>query len=414
MFKCYKIPLLIAVAAVLLCHDSYAEDWPMRMKNIHRNGITAEQLALPLAQAWLHTTGRAPTPAWTESPAMHNYLGKTYNLKPRQNFDRCFDVAVVGSRVYFASSAAGTVTCLDAANSGKKLWKFFTDGPVRFAPQVADGRVYFGSDDGYAYCLDAADGSLIWKERAGPTGEKIWGNEHMISVWPVRTSVTVDGKDVYWTAGLFPREGMFLCKRKAEDGSGGWTKKPVRPHQGYIAATADSLFAPSGKSFTAIYLRENGKHAGDLKKTARDGGCWALVTPDESEVFSGPTVQNQTQQFKATGKTFIASIGAANCLVAEAEGVYYNTDTKIIRLNRKDRKTVWSQDLAYPFALVKAGDHLFAGGDGQVAAIDSATGKQLWKHPIDGRAYGLAVANGALYVSTDKGSIYCFGKPKKQ
>ncbi|MBN2291379.1 MAG: PQQ-binding-like beta-propeller repeat protein, partial [Pirellulales bacterium] len=384
----------------------------MRMKNVHRNGITAEQLALPLEQAWMHKTKRPPMPAWTESPAKHNYLANTYNLKPRQNFDRCFDVAVAGSRVYFGSSAGGTVTCLDAGGGGKKLWTFFTDGPIRFAPHVTNDRVYFGSDDGYVYCLNAADASIVWKERAGPSGEKIWGNEHMISVWPVRTSVMVDGEDVYWTAGLFPHEGMFLCKRKAADGSGGWTKTPVRPHQGYLAATADSFFAPSGKSFTAVYKRDNGKHAGDLKKTARDGGCWALVTPDESEVWAGPTVENKAQQFKSSGKTYIASIGGANCLVAEATGVFYNTDTKIIRLNRKDRAAVWSCDLAYPFALIKAGDHLFAGGDGEVAAIDAANGKLLWKHALDGRAYGLAVANGALYVSTDKGSIYCFGKPK--
>ena len=38
--------------------------------------------------------------------------------------------------------------------------------PVRFAPTTDNGRVYAGSDDGTAYCLDAATGKLIWNHTA--------------------------------------------------------------------------------------------------------------------------------------------------------------------------------------------------------------------------------------------------------
>ncbi len=58
--------------------------------------------------------------------------------------------------------------------------------------------------------------------------------------------------------------------------------------------------------------------------------------------------------------------------------------------------------------MIKARGHLFTGGDGQIAALDAASGKRLWKASVDGKVFGLAVANGALYVSTDRGSIYCF------
>ncbi len=113
-----------------------------------------------MVEEWNHKTV-PPAPAWSESPA---FDGQTQpNQKPRQNFDVCFDVVVAGNLAYFGSSNTGAVTCLDI-EMGSIVWTFITDGPVRLAPHLAHGRVYVGSDDGYAYCLDAAKGSLLWKD----------------------------------------------------------------------------------------------------------------------------------------------------------------------------------------------------------------------------------------------------------
>ena len=38
--------------------------------------------------------------------------------------------------------------------------------PVYRSPAVADGAVYFGSDDGYRHALNASTGALLWKYRA--------------------------------------------------------------------------------------------------------------------------------------------------------------------------------------------------------------------------------------------------------
>jgi len=383
-----------------------AADWPTRLHDVRRGGITTERLTLPLTGVWTHAAARPPAPAWTESPARHDYLHNYYDLKPRQNFDRCFDVAVVGGLVYFGSSNSGVVTCLNAA-TGKTVWEYFTEAPVRFAPHVAHGNVYVGSDDGYVYCLRAKDGSLVWRERAGPTDEMIWGNQHMISVWPVRSSVLVDGEDVYWSAGIFPQEGMVLCKRNAADGQGGWTVTPKMPIQGYLLATPAHLFTPTGKTYPQVYARSNGAHVGDVKASARDGGCWALLTPEDNHLWSAPSFQNKATQLDANRRAQIATVGGANFLIADAAHAYYNTDSKLCKINRRDRATVWRQDAAYPYALIKAADTLFAGGEGEVAAFD-ADGHRVWTAPVNGKAYGLAVADGSLYVSTDAGSIHCF------
>jgi len=60
--------------------------------------------------------------------------------------------------------------------------------------------------------------------------------------------------------------------------------------------------------------------------------------------------------------------------------------------------------------MILAGDVLYAGGEGKVVAIDTATGEICWTGAIEGVARGLAVAEGRLVVSSDNGSIYCFSK----
>ena len=55
-----------------------------------------------------------------------------------------------------------------------------------------------------------------------------------------------------------------------------------------------------------------------------------------------------------------------------------------------------------------AGDTLYVGGDGIVMAFDASTGKRQWSAKVTGKAYGLAIGNGRLFVSTDKGHIHCF------
>jgi len=75
------------------------------------------------------------------------------------------------------------------AKTGRERWHFFTEGPVRFSPTIGEGRAFVASDDGWLYCLSAAEGKLLWRFRGGPREEKLPGNEQMISRWPLRTGV---------------------------------------------------------------------------------------------------------------------------------------------------------------------------------------------------------------------------------
>ena len=98
-----------------------------------------------------------------------------------------------GGRMFVAFNDSDKVVALDV-ETGRELWAFYTDGPVRLPPAAWQGRVYFASDDGCLYCVEAASGRLTWRFRGGPSARKVLGNRRLISAWPARAdpcSVTV-------------------------------------------------------------------------------------------------------------------------------------------------------------------------------------------------------------------------------
>jgi hypothetical protein len=60
--------LVIFILCVSCTTPLFAYDWPTRLYDIRRGGITPEQLILPMVEEWNHKTV-PPLPAWSESPA---------------------------------------------------------------------------------------------------------------------------------------------------------------------------------------------------------------------------------------------------------------------------------------------------------------------------------------------------------
>jgi len=72
----------------------------------------------------------------------------------------------VANGVLFFGSNDNTTYALDAT-TGDHLWNFTTGGRVISSPAVANGVVYFGSYDNTTYALDASTGALIWSYATG-------------------------------------------------------------------------------------------------------------------------------------------------------------------------------------------------------------------------------------------------------
>ncbi|MCA9177392.1 MAG: PQQ-binding-like beta-propeller repeat protein, partial [Planctomycetales bacterium] len=73
-------------------------------------------------------------------------------------------------------------------------------------------------------------------------------------------------------------------------------------------------------------------------------------------------------------------------------------------------EAVWElAGIAGGSALMVAGEDIISGGEGKVTVIDRVSRKPRWSTDVRGIAYGLAVLQGRLLVSTSEGRIYCFG-----
>ncbi len=463
-----RLHLTGIVGLVLVaCVQAVAEDWPTYQHDNRRSGITAENLEVPLQEAWRYQASHPPRPAWP-APAkadMGNHFG---HLNPMVTYDRAFHVVVAGDTAYFGSSADDKVYALDVS-TGRVRWTFCTGGPVRLVPTVSDGKVYVGSDDGQVYCLDAVDGRLLWYANPFPEARTVIGHRRLISVSPIRTGVLVDDGAAYFCAGLFPLEGVRVCALDAQDGSAVWTvpADDLSP-QGYLLASPTRLYMPQGRVGPCAYSRADGQRV--LKfDDDRGGGAYALLADDATTLFNGPAPSGNVWMFEAgrpdrvamfpgnrilvqgeityllDGTTLGAldrtlylevvarqneAAGRVRTLGEQLRGVSRNDPSEEARTLRKEQADskralrnvkhelakcrLWERPCEHSDSFILAGDTLFVGGRDEVVAHRASDGEPVWTGKVDGRAYGLAVANGRLLVSTDRGVVHSFSNDAPQ
>ncbi|NQU26646.1 MAG: PQQ-binding-like beta-propeller repeat protein [Candidatus Nealsonbacteria bacterium] len=158
------------------------KDWPMYRHDVARSGATQSAVASHLTTRWKKQLGGKLTQG-----------------------------VIVGGRVFVASVDQHTLYALDA-DDGRTAWSYVASGRIDSAPTVSDGRVLFGSHDGWVYCLRASDGELAWRFRAAPVEARLTAFGQLESPWPVLGSVLIHRGAAYVSAGRssYLDGGMYL------------------------------------------------------------------------------------------------------------------------------------------------------------------------------------------------------------
>jgi len=362
------------------------------------------------------------------------------------DFDYAFQPVAAGGLVYFGSSADHTVRALDAA-TGDQVWSFTAGGPMRFAPDIAGGKAFVTSDDGWLYCLDAATGKLAWTFRAAPENRQLLGNSRLISRWPLRTGVLVVGETAYVTAGMWPTQGVYVYALDANTGAARWLNDGSGnifinlPHcgssgfdgvapQGYLAVFGDTLLVPTGRSVPAAFDRHTGRLLYYYPEiSTKDGGAWVAAagnfyfSPANPSWWYSHTHVGEAQPRSGDGMCVYAiTNGELRTRLRDKYRVVVTQDRlyaasvgntiEAFKAETNSRQLatipVWSTDHPRVYSLALTANALLAGGSGSVTAFDAGTGKSMWQAKVEGQARGIAVADGRLIVATSTGAIVCF------
>jgi len=457
--------LIGAVAA-----GAVADDWPTYRHDNQRSGVSTEAMAGPLSRDWVFTPTHPPSHAWSDpqpkpieqvlelprlrfDDAFHVaavggrvYFGssadnKVYALDARTGqvvwqfyTDGPVRLApTVWKDKVYAGSDDGKVYCLDAAD-GREIWQF------RAAP----------SDE-----MVLGNGKMIslWPVRTGVL---------------VDQDVAYFGAGLFPAEGLYlyavnADNGSLLGKNDTY-GQGG--KGTVSP-QGYMLASESKLFVPSGRSMPAAFSRQDGRFlfhpslswrniglsggtynvlVGDLllnaaeqivgvdeatgrlafteglpastpskgsRRVVVEGGVMYMLTGEEAvavELESWLSISKQLNKLREVRSKLErrARSGKEKLPPSVREKIERSLAEQTKLEARLKEATKWRVACECNDSMVMTPGRLFVGGADVVMGLEVDTGKKTWQAKVNGRARGLAAANGRLLVSTDQGSIHCF------
>ncbi|MDD4872599.1 MAG: PQQ-binding-like beta-propeller repeat protein [Kiritimatiellae bacterium] len=280
------ITITLVLAGLIFCFPAMGtaeeSDWPMWRYDANRSAASPAELPSQLRLQWKR---ELPAP----SPAFPN--------DPRLCFDISYEPVVAGKTIFVPSMVSDSVTAYDT-ETGTEKWKFYADGPVRFAPIVDHEKLYFVSDDGCLYCLNAKKGRLLWKFCGLPVEQavcKLLGNGRLISRWPARGGPVLTDGMIYYSAGIWPNEGVYIYAVDADSGKLIWVNKDANfvknglldhgtrrdgglSPQGYLAVLGQKLIVPCGRALPAFFDRKSGQMepytTGWGGRIGLSKGCW--------------------------------------------------------------------------------------------------------------------------------------------
>jgi outer membrane protein assembly factor BamB len=271
--------------------------------------------------------------------------------------------AVQGNTVYFGSDD-GYLYAVEAG-TGQLKWKVKTSDRVRVRPAIADGTVYFASDDGYLYALEAETGQEQWRldignaavQRLLPANDYNW--DYLAS-----SPAVADGMIYIGSA-----DG-FLYAVYAQTGQPAWRFQ-----------TGDRVRSSPAVAYGMVYVG------------SWDGLIYAVDAQSGQEKWRfDVSTQYRHVQPSPTIVDGVVYIGARN--------------SPVCALDAQTGEQIWAFKYLHEWvessaAVVDAEVYVGSSADSRLYVLDSATGELAWDFNTVGYAFcSPAVSDGVVYMGT--------------
>ncbi len=284
-------------------------------------------------------------------------------------------IALAGDTL-FVGTGFGEMLALSLA-TGTVQWRYAFDAPIRSAPTVADGQVYFVTRDDVAHALRASNGELAWSI-PGPhaTNAAILGG----------ASPAVNGTMV-----VFP----FSSGRVYGITTAGTVRWQADINTTRLSSTRGTIGEITGDPVILggrVYL-------------ANQGGEIASVTLNNG---------NTNWSVPAGSLSPAAAIGGSLFVVTDR--------AQLMRINASNGDVLWSVQLPeyekpnkrrgfilHHGPIVAGGQVFVAGADGQLRGFDPTSGAETSSANIPGGAASAPViAGGVMYIQSQNGKLHAF------
>jgi outer membrane protein assembly factor BamB len=274
------------------------------------------------------------------------------------------------------TTSYGNVVALEAA-SGKILWQKQLPAPIRSAPFVAEGKIYVTATTNSVYELALADGTLGWNHTGLQENASLFGMASPLAADDL-VIVPYSSGELY---GLRKFNGRLVWEENLANSKTGGALPAMSDIQGQPVLDQDKLYVISHSGrFVALDVR-TGRMA------------W------ETDL----------------GSTQMPWVAGNSIFIVTPEN-------RLVALAREDGRVRWSADLpryldeedktetmSWVGPVLAGGKIWVASSEGELRAIDPATGKMTASLSVGGRVFlSPIIAARTLYILTDDGTLIAF------
>ena len=426
--KVLRLTVLISIAVALALAVACSASEPPKEVAEELEGVFAEASETP-SDVVMHRGGPTRTGVYDTEGVLETPEAKWVFQADRPIFT---SAAVVDDKVFFGSDD-GFFYALDA-ETGTTAWTFEIGRQIRTSPLVADGIVYFGADDNTMTAISIDDGEVVWRSET----------KGMIRSSPVIARGTV----IFGSDAVYTTEPGVLLGYDARTGLLSW-EVPFTPNHFIRSSSAvvdDTIFFATvtwPRRSTTLHALD--RSSGDevwtypaegsiLETVAVGGGAVFLATTesvgvgDNNRALNGRLYAVERDSGELRWQLHEEDVGVWTSPAVTEDFVLIGlSDGRVEALDIQTGEVEWVFEIGVPLdsaPSVADGLVYFGATDGRVMAVDLVTGELRWEFQTNTESEfckegcgwistAPVISDGVLYIGNEAGYFYALEVPSR-